>query len=163
MKTKPTVLLITGLVLSTVVILLMIPEASSPQAQSEPTVVRQSAPKVAVEAPAPIVAPPVAVAVAVDPAPEAERELFAQAESLLERDPSKTMDLLHAGDVQFPRGGLADERQFLKMRARVNLNQIPEARVDATQYLELNPRSPLAPKIHQLLGIRPPPEIGARP
>lgn len=87
---------------------------------------------------------------------EAERRLFAQAEASLVADPSGSLALLREGDVKFPHGALADERQFLKLRARVNLNEIAEARVDATNYLELNPHSPIAARIHRLLGIHPP-------
>ncbi|MBS1150716.1 MAG: hypothetical protein H6Q89_2414 [Myxococcaceae bacterium] len=104
----------------------------------------------------------VPVAVTAQPAPsvvESEQQLLARAEALLVAEPSRAIDLLRAGDAQYPRGTLADERQFMKLRARVNLDQIAEARVDATDYLELNPHSPLAGRIHQLLGIRPPFEV----
>lgn len=89
-----------------------------------------------------------------------ERQLFALAEASLSTNPSKAIELARQGDAEFPRGPLADERQLLKLRARVNLNEIPEARVDATNYLEQNPHSPLAPRIHRLLGIHPPPKMG---
>jgi hypothetical protein len=98
----------------------------------------------------------------VDPAQDAEAALNTLAEEALSSDPSRTLALLTEGDNRFPRGALADERQLLRLRAMVNLNQIAEARVEATNYLDLNPRSPIGRKIYQLLGIHPPPELPSR-
>lgn len=96
-----------------------------------------------------------------DPA-EQERAAFERAEAMLFTNPEGAIALLKQGDEQFPRGALADERQFLKLRAKVNLNQIPEARVDAFNYLEHNPKSPIAPRIHRLLGVHIPVDVFMR-
>jgi len=134
---------------------LWVPNESRPvMTQAEPVVARTQDPA---PAKAPIrVAEPLAAA----PVKDQEGQLFAQAEASLHSDPSRAIALAQKGDAEFPRGPLSDERQLLKLRARVNLNQIPEARVDATNYLEHNPRSPIAPRIHRLLGIHPPPQMG---
>lgn len=114
----------------------------------------QSAPEAAALPPAPPTAPAVR-----PPAGDPEADVQRLAEAALDRDPNQALALLAEGDDRFPRGRLADERQLLRLRAMVNLNQIAEARVAATQYLELNPRSPIGRQIYRLLGIHAPPEL----
>jgi hypothetical protein len=97
-----------------------------------------------------------------DPQTDPEDAVQREVEEALDRDPNQALLLLSQADAQFPAGRLADERQFLRLKAMVNLNQIPEARVAATNYLELNPRSPIGRKIYRLLGIHAPPELPSR-
>ncbi|MBS1153232.1 MAG: hypothetical protein H6Q89_4930 [Myxococcaceae bacterium] len=100
--------------------------------------------------------PPSAVG---EPAADPEDQLRQRAEQLLDRDPAAALTLLAEGDARFPRGRHADERVFLRLQAMVNLDQVADARVLATQYLELNPHSPQREKISRLLGIHLPPPL----
>jgi hypothetical protein len=130
------------------------PAAPAPEAQPAP-----AAPPAPVSAPA---APPPAeqAAPTAAPPPASEAELMAQLRDAVDADPARAVELAEDGERRFPDARVADERRFLKLRALVHLGDIPRARVEAEEFFEAHPDSPLGRDVYRLTGVRPRPTPG---
>jgi hypothetical protein len=157
-------------VIGTISLVVLVRAAIAPavavvQAERRASVFVEAPPPVVVVAPAPVREPERPV-VAAPVAPESPADVEARVQVQIERavdvDPKSALTLLAEADKQFPEGKLVHERQFLRLQAMVNLDQVAEARVNATEYLERNPHSPVTRKIYRLLGIHAPPELPTR-
>jgi hypothetical protein len=83
----------------------------------------------------------------------AAREIaqLARVKALLPRDPAAARRLIRVGQREFPEGVLVEEREGLDVLALIELGQAQRARAAAESFIARYPRSPLRPKLEQLL------------
>jgi hypothetical protein len=74
----------------------------------------------------------------------AESDLISRARASLASSPSATLSAVDEHAARFPRGELALERDYLRIRALRGLGRAAEARAHATSYLVTYPKSPQA-------------------
>lgn len=86
-----------------------------------------------------------------------EAELLAGLRARVDSQPAAALELARDAERRFPEGPTADERVLLKLQALVHLNQIAEARVEASAFLDRHPDSPWAARVVRLTGMHPRP------
>jgi len=69
------------------------------------------------------------------------------------QDPATRLALARDGNQRFPAGPGASERTAAIVAALVALDRVPEARVEARQFLEAHPSDPWAKSIESLTGV----------
>lgn len=82
----------------------------------------------------------------------AESALVGRARATLDASPGEALALLEDHARRFPRGELAAERDFLKIKALRRLGRADEARQHARTYATKHPSSPYAPAARTILG-----------
>jgi hypothetical protein len=83
--------------------------------------------------------------------PEPELELLKQARSTLVADPARALALSEQCAVAYPKGALAQERDFIAISALARLGRTREARWRAERFRSQYPRSAYLTKLESLL------------
>jgi hypothetical protein len=88
-----------------------------------------------------------------DPAADSRREIaqLARIRALLKRDPAAAHRAILAGQREFPNGLLREEREGLEVIALARIGERTRAREQAQRFIGRYPKSPLRPRLEQLL------------
>jgi hypothetical protein len=131
------------------VVAALVEGADGPAPAAAPVAAAPQLPETA-PAPAPAAAP-AAPARAADP----EEALTEELRALVDEHPQAALALADRADQTFPSGRLADERDWLRVRAIVNLGDIGKARTVAGEFFERHPQSPYGVQVWRLTGMSP--------
>lgn len=130
------------------------PAAEAPVAEAPrpaPSALRREAPR----SPRPAAPAPEAAAAADGDDLVRESNLVDASRAALAQDPEAALAALERHQAEFPKGRLAEEREFIAIRALVRLGRADEARARAAAFFARYPSSSFAEPLRRIVGAAP--------